>query len=154
MGFCNPMGVLLIMIAYKVFTPGSTGSFRKDNGMRLAGVVTITLALTHPMLPIWGRAWERGVTWRPTWTGCPPCSGTSYTLHCAKGFWCRLQACPGMKPPMPPTHMYLQREWWQRRCRSEGVTVLHGKLRTLGEAWGVGVSYEKSNETSRPEEQE
>jgi hypothetical protein len=62
MGFCNPMGVLLITIAYEVFTPGSTGSFCKDNGMRLAGVVTITLALTHPMLPIQGRAQERGVT--------------------------------------------------------------------------------------------
>ena len=50
-GFYNPMGVLLITITYEVFTPGSTGSFRKDNGMRLAGVATIALALTHPMLP-------------------------------------------------------------------------------------------------------
>ena len=42
------MGVLLITIAYEVYTPGSTGSFRKDDGMRLAGVATIFLPRLIP----------------------------------------------------------------------------------------------------------
>jgi len=63
MGLCatgfneKPRGLfLLIMTAYRgIAPPGPTGSFRKDNGMKLAWM-TIALALTHPALPTRGRA--------------------------------------------------------------------------------------------------
>ena len=71
---------------------GSTGSFWEDTGTILAWT-TIALALTHPTLSTRGRMRRRGATRKSTLTRCPHCSGTSYTLHHAKGFRCRLQVC-------------------------------------------------------------
>jgi len=79
MGLCatgfneKPQGSFpLITTAYRgVARPGPTGSFREDDGMKLAWT-TIALALTHPALPTRGRAQGRGATQRPTQTGCPP----------------------------------------------------------------------------------
>jgi len=44
-------------------------------------------------------------------TGCPFAwaPATRYALHRTKGFRCRLQTCPGMKPPTTSAHMCLQR---------------------------------------------
>jgi len=82
MGLCatgfneKPQGSFpLITTAYRgVAPPGPTGSFREDDGMKLAWT-TIALALTHPALPTRGRAQGRGATRRPTQTGCPPLLG-------------------------------------------------------------------------------
>ena len=116
----KPQGLfLLITTAYRGVAPsGSTGSFCEDNSIILAWA-TIALALTHPALPIQGRAQGRGATQRPIQTGCHPCLGTSYALHY---FWCRLQTCPGTKLQTTPAHICLQGVWQQRRCQVGDVT--------------------------------
>jgi len=92
----KPQGsFLLITTAYGgIAPPGPTGTFRDDDGMRLAWT-TIALALTHPTLPTRGRARGRGATRRPTQTGCPPLLG--HQLRSAR-LRCRLQTYRGTKP--------------------------------------------------------